>query len=144
MFIPLFSRSYLPNSSYLKEKADGKDWELRILSTYSTRKLRFYTVSHVIFRSFSWAWITTIVVFSRFYAMNRAIPLSFSLITSLLACLNYSSNKLSLQNPCRVNKCAIKASTITMVIFSIDKFSSPPQICKWFLVSNLWIGFLIR
>lgn len=37
--------SVLPNYSYFKEKADGKDSELRIFSTCFSRKSRFCTVS---------------------------------------------------------------------------------------------------
>lgn len=43
--LPLCFSSFSPNYSYFKEKADGKDYELRISSTYFIRKLRFCTVS---------------------------------------------------------------------------------------------------
>ena len=50
--LPLCFSCLLPNYSYFKEKADGKDWELRTFSTCSSRKLRFCTVSHVRYSSF--------------------------------------------------------------------------------------------
>ena len=42
---PLCFFSLSPNYSYFKQKADGKDYELRISSTYFSRKLRFCMVS---------------------------------------------------------------------------------------------------
>ena len=86
-----FSPSYVLNHSYLKEKADGKDWELRILSTYYTRKLRFCTVR------LNWFFVRYLLSASivECQEMAEAIPLFSSSIRSPLVWLNYPCNKLS-------------------------------------------------
>lgn len=86
-----FSPSYVLNHSYLKEKAGGKDWELRILSSYYAKKLRFCTVR------FNWFFVRYLLGLSivECQEMTKAIPPFSSSILSPLACLNYPSNKLS-------------------------------------------------
>ena len=85
--LPLCFSSLSPNYSYFKQKADGKDYELRISSTYFSRKLRFCMVSsmwHICSGHLQPLSNSTM----SFYELSEKLRLYSSIIDCSLVCLN--------------------------------------------------------